>query len=58
MTLLLILFANSSLRRGRRTRGEAMDEFAGDHPNATSLGDIAAAFAFGFVQGLTRRRKR
>ncbi len=55
--LLLIVSANRSLRRGRKSRGAAMDGFAGDHPDATSVGNVAAAFAFGLVQGLIRRRK-
>jgi hypothetical protein len=56
-TLVLVLIAGRGLRAGRRTRHDAIGEFADDHPAATGVGDIVAAFAYGLVQGLTRRRR-
>ncbi len=58
ITLLLVLLARSGLSRGRRHRRAEIDEFTDGHPGATGVGDIVAAFSYGLVQGLTRRRKR
>lgn len=55
---LFVLIARQSLSSGRRSRRAEIDEFTDDHPGATGLGDIVAAFGFGVVQGLTRRRRR
>ena len=56
--IVLVLAANSALRRGRAVRREAIDEFADDHPRAAGLGDVVGAFGVGLVQGLAKRRKR
>jgi len=58
LALMLIFVAGRSLRRGRSSRREAIDEFAGEHPGATGIGDVAGAFAYGLAKGLTKRRKR
>jgi len=58
VAMLFVLIARQNLNSGRRTRRAEIDEFTDDHPGATGLGDIVAAFGFGLVQGLTRRRKR
>lgn len=58
LAIILVLIANSSLRRGRTVRREAIDEFADDHPKASGVGDIVGAFGIGLVQGLAKRRKR
>jgi hypothetical protein len=55
---LLVMIAGRNLSSGRRSRRAEIDEFTDDHPGATGLGDIVAAFGFGLVQGLSRRRKR
>ena len=56
--LLLVFVASRSLRQGRRSRRKAIDEFALEHPKASGIGDVTAAFAFGLAKGLTKRRKR
>jgi hypothetical protein len=57
LALLLVFLAGRYLRQGRRSRHEAIDEFAEEHPRATGIGDVAAAFAYGLAKGLTKRRK-
>ena len=57
-TLLLFFVASRSLRQGRRSRRKAIDEFAREHPKASGVGDVTAAFAFGLAKGLAKRRKR
>ncbi len=58
LAIILVLIANSALRRGRAVRREAIDEFADDYPKASGLGDVVGAFGIGLVQGLAKRRKR
>jgi len=55
--LLLMFVGNRNLSRGRRRRHEAMDEFADEHPRASGIADVTAAFAFGLAKGLAKRRK-
>ena len=58
LAISLVMVAGRSIRRGRRTRRDAIKEFADEHPRASGIGDVSAAFAYGFAKGLTRRRKR